>query len=272
MTQPGAHRLKAVIADWAGTTVDHGSRAPAGVFVEVFRRAGVEISLAEARGPMGMEKKDHIRTVARDPRVAERWRAAHGRSWTEDDIERMYRQFIPLQTESLPKFGDLIPGVREAAGRWRERGLKIGATTGYDREMTKIVVRDAQRQGYQPDDWVCAADVPAGRPAPWMALLCAMHLGVYPIHAIVKIGDTTPDIDEGRNAGMWTIAVARTGNELGLSAPEVAELAPADLEKRLAPIREKLTKAGAHFVVDSIVDADPVLDEIDRRLSRGERP
>ncbi len=36
--------LQAVIFDWAGTTVDYGSRAPAMVFVEVFRRQGVEIS------------------------------------------------------------------------------------------------------------------------------------------------------------------------------------------------------------------------------------
>ena len=57
--------LKAVILDWAGTTVDFGCFAPAGVFVEVFKRKGVEITMDEARGPMGLHKKDHIRTVAK---------------------------------------------------------------------------------------------------------------------------------------------------------------------------------------------------------------
>ena len=50
-------RVDAVIFDWAGTVVDFGSRAPAGAFVEVFRRHGVAISIAEARGPMGSEKR-----------------------------------------------------------------------------------------------------------------------------------------------------------------------------------------------------------------------
>ena len=57
--------LKAIIFDWAGTTVDYGSQAPAMVFVEVFEREGFSISLAEARVPMGMDKKDHIRAITR---------------------------------------------------------------------------------------------------------------------------------------------------------------------------------------------------------------
>src|SRR5262245_29285556 len=48
-----ATRLKAIIFDWAGTTVDHGSRAPVRVFVEILKRSGVAITEAEARGPMG---------------------------------------------------------------------------------------------------------------------------------------------------------------------------------------------------------------------------
>ncbi|MFO0918423.1 MAG: hypothetical protein U0872_08930 [Planctomycetaceae bacterium] len=63
MTEPFRH-LKAVVFDWAGTTVDHGSRAPATVMQRIFTSRGIPISMAQARGPMGMAKRDHIASIA----------------------------------------------------------------------------------------------------------------------------------------------------------------------------------------------------------------
>ena len=48
-----ASQIRLVAFDLAGTTIDFGSRAPAGVFVELFARHGVTVSEAEVRGPMG---------------------------------------------------------------------------------------------------------------------------------------------------------------------------------------------------------------------------
>lgn len=65
--------IEAVILDWAGTVVDFGSWAPTSIFVEAFRQAyGFEVSLAEARAPMGLGKWDHIKTLGNLPEVAER--------------------------------------------------------------------------------------------------------------------------------------------------------------------------------------------------------
>lgn len=264
--------LKAVILDWAGTTQDHGCRAPAGVFVDVFRKNGVEITMAQAREPMGTPKRDHLARIAANPEVAAAWHQRHGRPCGAADIDRMYAEFIPLQLECLPTYADLIPGTLEAAAAFRSRGLVIGSTTGYNLEMTEIVRAEARKRGFVPDACVCASDVPAGRPAPWMCLVAAMRLGVYPLEAIVKIGDTIPDIEEGLNAGMWTIGVARTGNEIGLSLAELARV-PADrLATDLAKVHARMYQAGAHYVVDSIGDCDPILDEIERRLRAGQRP
>ena len=49
--------IRAVIFDWAGTTMDFGCMAPAVVFCQVYEKAGVPISLEEARIPMGPTKK-----------------------------------------------------------------------------------------------------------------------------------------------------------------------------------------------------------------------
>jgi phosphonoacetaldehyde hydrolase len=56
-------KIQAAILDWAGTVVDHGSRAPMGAFVRAFAEFGVTISIANARGPMGMAKWDHFDSI-----------------------------------------------------------------------------------------------------------------------------------------------------------------------------------------------------------------
>lgn len=264
--------LKAVILDWAGTVVDYGSCAPAGVFVEVFARYGVPITMAQARAPMGSEKRAHIAAITAMPDVTEAWTRTHGHPCTEAEIDAMYADFVPLQIESLPRFADLIPGTIEAIAEFRKRGLKIGTNTGYNAEMMRVLAPEAKRRGFEPDCIVTSDMVPEGRPAPWMALKAAAIMGVYPMSSIVKIGDTVPDIQEGLNAGMWTIAVAATGNELGLSQPEAEALPANEREARLSGARERLRAAGAHYVVDSIVDIPLILDEIDKRLANSERP
>jgi phosphonoacetaldehyde hydrolase len=82
--------------DWAGTTLDYGCYAPAVVFIEVYKRKGVEITMEEAREPMGAHKKDHIRKISQIPAVAKRWQQVHSRICTEDDVEAMFQDFIPL--------------------------------------------------------------------------------------------------------------------------------------------------------------------------------
>jgi phosphonoacetaldehyde hydrolase len=162
--------------------------------------------------------------------------------------------------------------VAEFIESCRRRGVKIGATTGYNREMMELCAQHAVKQNYVPDVSVCADDVPAGRPAPWMALLAAMKLGIYPMESVVKIGDTYADIDEGLNAGMWTVGITRTGNEVGLSEAELAQLELWDLEKRIKNVEERMRQRGAHYVARSVGECLPILNDINVRLARGDRP
>lgn len=265
-------RLKAAIFDWAGTTVDYGCCAPAGAFQELFRRNGMEATIAQAREPMGMHKRDHIAVMLAMPDIARQWEGAHGAPPTEADLERLFNDFIPLQLDALPNFLDVIPGVPETVDAMRGRGMKIGATTGYNEAMMGLCQEAAARAGYIPDVSIAVTQVLAGRPAPWMAVKAAMELQIFPWESIVKIGDTVTDVLEGLNAGMWTIAVTRTGNEVGLSRQEVESLPPETLTPLLERAHTKLAQAGAHYVVESVADVLPLLDAIEIRLARGERP
>ena len=228
--------------------------------------------MAEAREPMGAHKLVHIRSISNIPAVAERWRAVHGRSCNEDDVHAMFEEFVPLQLGCLARYAELIPGTTDAVSNFRSRGLKIGSTTGYTGEMMELLLSEAKRRGYEPDSTVCATDVPAARPAPWMCLRNAENLGVFPMEACVKVGDTLPDVEEGLNAGMWTIGLAKTGNEMGLNEQEVAALEPDDLQRRLERAHSRLSATGAHYVVDAIGDVPHVIETIERRGSLRRTP
>lgn len=261
-----ANRLKALVLDWAGTTVDFGSLAPARTIQRVFEGVGVPLSEEEVRRDMGLAKKDHIACILSMPRVRDAWRAVRGNPPTPDEADVLYEMFIPLQLSCLAEYSALIPGVAESAQRFRKRGLKIGSTTGYTREMLDLLVETSAKAGYKPDCNISPEDVGSSRPDPFMLYENAVRLQVYPMAGIAKVGDTPADIHEGLNAGAWSIGVAATGNAVGLSYEEFQALPANQRDLRLANAHMELQRAGAHYVVDTLADLDPVLDDINARL------
>jgi phosphonoacetaldehyde hydrolase len=264
--------VRAALLDWAGTTMDFGCMAPAVVFVKVFERAGVPITMDEARAPMGAHKRVHIQKITQLETVRERWTARHGKPPAEGDVDRMFADFVPLQLDCLSDYSAMIPGALEVVASLRARGIKIGSTTGYLRDMMEINLRDAKKQGYEPDSTVCASDVPAGRPYPYMCLQNVINLQVWPVEACVKVDDTVPGVEEGLNSGMWTIGLAVSGNEVGLSLADWRALPAAEQETRRRRAYDRMTMAGAHYVVDTIAEMLPCFNDIEARLARGEKP
>ena len=262
----GADRLKAVVLDWAGTTIDFGSVAPARTMQRLFSSRGIELSEQETRRHMGLPKKEHIRGILSMPRIREAWTRECGSAPSDAAVDQMYAAFIPLQFSCLMDYSAVIPGVADAVVSLRARGLKIGSTTGYTREMIDMLLEPAAREGYAPDCSLTPGEVGGGRPHPFMMFECAVRLGVYPMAAIAKVGDTPADIQEGLNAGSWSIGVARTGNAIGLMQAEFGSLPPSEKEERLIRARRELREAGAHYVIDNFAQLGPVLDEIDARL------
>lgn len=264
--------IRLVVFDWAGTTVDHGCFAPVIPFQKSFRSRGVEISLAEARGPMGMHKKDHIRTILQMADVTERWRTVHGRDWTEEDVEDLFQRFVPFQMEVLPECTQLVSGVLECVAWLRSRGIRIATSTGYFGAAAAYVYDAARKQGYEPDRNYSGGDVSEGRPAPYMIWRAMEALGVYPPAAVVKVGDTIPDVGEGRNAGVWTVGVVATGSDVGLTESEWTALSLEERRQRSEPVRRKLLDAGAHCVVESVRDLPAILPVLEDNILNGNRP
>lgn len=266
-------RIRLVVFDWAGTTVDFGCFAPLLPFIDVLDRNGVRISEADARGPMGLDKKDHLRALLTLPDVLAQWRVSHGGASPDDgDIDRMFSEMVPLAVESVRARSRLIEGVREMVAGLRERGIAIGSTTGYFREAADACYAAAAAEGFAPDASFCASDVPQARPAPWMMFRVMEALGVYPAHCVLKIGDTLPDIGEGRAAGCWSAGVTASGSEMGLSEAELLALPAGDRARRIEAISARLLDAGAHAVIETVRDTPRLIDDIESRLRAGERP
>ena len=264
--------IAAVIFDWAGTTVDHGSLAPVRTLQRVFAGRDIQLADSVARRDMGIAKRDHIRKLLAEPEVAAEWQRRYQRPAAEPDVEQLYEEFIPLQMACLLDYAQVIDGVVPVVEALRARGIRIGGTTGYTRAMLEQLEVAARKQGYTADRSLCPEDVGAGRPYPFMCYQLAVDLKAAPLSACVKIGDTLSDIAEGRNAGMWTIGVLRTGNMTGLSEQDWEALPVKEKTAALAAAEAKMREHAAHYVIASVAECLPVIAEIETRIAKGESP
>jgi phosphonoacetaldehyde hydrolase len=264
--------IKLVIFDWAGTTIDFGCQAPSGAFVAAFAEMGVVVSLAEARAPMGLHKKDHLRAMLQVPAIAERWQITQGRVWTEADVQAMYEIVTPMQVASAKTYSAMIPDVLPCVEQLRAQGLKIAGSTGYFREAAKICADAGHTQGYTPDFNICADDVPAGRPAPWMIFRCMEALGIYPTASVVKVGDTLIDIEDGLNAGCWSIGVVDSSNVMGMTHEEWNTLSAERKHHLRAEVSTAYRNAGAHAVINTLAELPALISALNDKRASGARP
>ena len=157
-----------IIFDWAGTTVDYGCFAPVNAFALAFQKFGVNPTVEEIRAPMGMLKRDHIRTMLAMPAIQRQWQENQGAA-DEAAVEKIYGVFEDSLMESLADYAAPKPGVVETVEALRAQGIAIGSTTGYTDQMMAVVTQGAARQGYAPDAWFSPDSVQGlGRPYPYM--------------------------------------------------------------------------------------------------------
>ena len=234
----------------AKLAVDYGCFAPVKAFMEAFAHHGVPVTMEETRKPMGMLKRDHIRTMLHMERIAADWKRVHGHEATEEAVDAVYAQFEPKLFSILDQYAAPKPFAVETAAKLREMGVKIGSTTGYTDAMMNIVAPKAAQQGYAPDFWISPDGVGGrGRPYPYMIFANMQALGLTAVGNVVKVGDTISDIKEGVNAGVWTAGVIEGSSELGLSQQEYEAMSPQERETACQKVEERFRRAGAHFVV-----------------------
>ena len=256
-------QIEAVIFDWAGTTVDYGCFAPVEAFRKAFEEAGIRPTTEEIRQPMGLSKRLHVQTMFEMPRITALWQEVHGRSWTDEDADKVYKRSEELLLCLLPDYAEPIPHVLDAVARLREREIKIGSTTGYNDEMMAIVAPAAEKAGYKPDCWFSSDSTnKLGRPYPYMIFRALEALKVTTVGAAIKVGDTVADIKEGKNAGLVTVGLIEGSSLLALSQEQYDALSPEQQQTEIDRVREVYAGCGADYVIRNMSELPALLERV----------
>ena len=268
--------LKAVVFDWAGTMVDHGSLAPMGAFVEAFAQFGVD-----DHHRRGARADGHGQAAAhRGPAGAAAGRGAPGARSTgappsEADIDAVYEVFVPMNIAVAARYADLIAGRgRDRRRRCAALGLKIGSTTGYTREiMAEVTAGRRPPRALRPTAWSAPATRPTGGPTPFM-----LYRALPRPRRLAGLGLRQGRRHRGRHrrgAQRRRLDRRRRGQRQRVR-PVAGRHARRSRRTRSTPGAQKaagrLAGAGAHYVIDSVADLLPVIQAIEGRLARGERP
>lgn len=267
------NNIEGVIFDWAGTTVDFGCFAPVNVFIDIFKEKGISVTIKEAREPMGMLKRDHIKAMLEMDSIRKQWKGKFNRDFKEKDIDELYSNFKPKLIESLSDYVTPIPEVVDTVNELRKRNLKIGSTTGYTDDMIEIVLKGAKEKGYEPDFYVTPDSTESyGRPYPYMIYKNMEALKFSTPSKVIKVGDTKSDIKEGVSSGVWSVGVVIGSSEMGLSLEEFNRLSENQKSKVINETREAFLDAGADFTIKSMKELPDLIDHINKLISEDIKP
>ena len=256
-------KIEAVIFDWAGTTVDFGCFAPVQAFISAFEEFGITPTVEEVRKPMGMLKRDHIKTMMNMERIHQEWKRIHGRDFTEEDVDQVYEVSERSILKILDGYAAPKPYVLESVKRLREMGIKIGSTTGYTDEMMAIVVPKAKELGYAPDCWFSPNSVEnMGRPYPYMIFKNLQELRVSSVKNVWKVGDTVSDIKEGIAAGVITVGVIEGSSVMALSEEQYNALSGEEKKTECEKVRKIYENAGADYVIQNMSELPKLVGKL----------
>src|SRR5262245_26083224 len=287
------HTIKLVVFDLDGTAVDFGCQAPVGAMLEAFSKQRIMLTMQQVRSSLGLPNYEHVRSLLEMPAVSEQFQIVHGRRWNEADALHFTDDLTELQSEFVARHTALVPELAACVEELKKRGMMLGTTTSYPRQTAEQIWDLLGIEGLAFDAHVAADDTPAGRPAPWMIFRLMQELDVFPPRHVVKVGDTAADIEEGRNAGCWTVGVIQSGNEIGLTLRDWQLLAPAEQEQLCQAVIRKMLPSGAVRLLDrrapqrnlhrglppwtsdwlpTLADLPATIDSFQRRLALGEGP
>lgn len=219
--------IRLAMFDMAGTTVNdvvEGYPLVIGATKRAFARHGIVLPVEWINAQRGREKKEMIAGLLRES------------GGPATLLERIYATFLAELERGLAAVTE-IEGAGEVFQKLRRRGIKVGLGSGFPTDVVdKILSHLGWRAQGLVDYYASAEQVGEGRPSPKMIQMAMAEIGIADPREVVKIGDTVMDIQEGKNAGVWTVAVL-TGSQA----------------------RRQLAAAGPDYILPSIRELPPLL-------------
>jgi len=268
-------KVKGVIFDLSGTIIDHGCFGHINPFIETFKSRHIIITENDIRKDTGLSLTHHITALCKTKKVKKPWLEKYGKQITIDDINEIKSEIEEKMIANIDQHHNVINKVVKTLKVIRDLGIKVVLTTEYNLNIADLLFYKIKKAGGKADAFISLSDIPnidEARPYPWMCYRALLELKEYPLCSFVKVGDTFYDIQEGINAGMWTVGVAKTGNLLGMTEKTLKEKGQKKIEKRVNKIYHIMKTAGANYVVDSVHDIVWVIDEINNYLKKGSSP
>lgn len=189
-------RPELVVLDLAGTTVQDRGEVPA-AFAAALAGQGLAVGPEQLRAVRGSSKREAIRTLLPPgPDLAERAAAA----------------YAAFRSDLAWRYGNggvqAMPGAAAAIAALRAAGIRVALNTGFDRDITGLVLDALGWRSGTADAVVCGDDVPQGRPAPYLIFRAMEATGTVRVRAVANVGDTTLDLRAGDHAGVgWNLGV-----------------------------------------------------------------
>jgi phosphonatase-like hydrolase len=185
-----------VVFDLAGTTIKDSGHVPH-AFLSALVEHGIDVTFEQVRAVRGASKRDAIWQFI--PEAPNRdGLAASAYAAFRRHLERLYQQ------ERV----EPVEGAEQLFTWLRDRGVRVAITTGFDRDITTMLLAALRWDGRFIDAVVCGDEVPRGRPAPYLIFRAIEAAGATGVQHVVNVGDTVLDLEAGRNAGVrWNVGV-----------------------------------------------------------------
>jgi phosphonatase-like hydrolase len=183
------NNIRLVVSDIAGTTVHDGGEV-AQAFSAALAEHGIEASSAQINAVRGASKREAIATL-----VAPKYGSDAAR------VEAVYAGFKNHLQRVFTRAARPVDGAAQTLAWLRNRGIKLALNTGFDRDITDILLRALDWRDVA-DAVICGDDVAAGRPAPYMIFHAMEQTGIADVRQVLNVGDTVSDLQAAFNAGV----------------------------------------------------------------------
>jgi phosphonoacetaldehyde hydrolase len=176
----------------AGTTVDdriNGLPLVLKSYADAFNNHGVEVPMIVLNAQRGRDKRTVIGELGGD---------------RADDI---YADFVSSLKGNISEIREM-DGAPETFRQLRKEGVSVVVSTGFPVDVARPLIDHLGwiKDGLV-DSWTCSELVGASRPDPAMILNSMKRYKVDDPGAVIKVDDTVKGVEEGLNAGVYTVAV-----------------------------------------------------------------
>jgi phosphonatase-like hydrolase len=190
------NEIKLVIFDLAGTTVKDGGQVVA-AFTAALAEAGVAVTAEQVNRVRGSSKRQAVFDLLSD---------SPQRTQQAETVYASFRTHLSQRYQ----IGGVEPiADAEQVFQWlRARDVRVALNTGFDRDITGLLLTALGWDKDVADAVVCGDDVRQGRPAPYLIFHAMEATGTTNVHQVMNVGDTVLDLQAGHNAGVrWNIGV-----------------------------------------------------------------